>query len=240
MKSNSGGDDSERLAARYRTLSTQQLVDIWQEGGLTEEARACLVDELSKRGEDVDTHRTISRPNVAIIVDPSQIRPWIRFWARMFDYLLVTLVMVLLMDLLGIGLGAVQTGSNSTFLLPLWLVAAAWIFIETVLLAIVGTTPGKALLNITLSTSTGDKLTMMEAFRRSIDVFLRGMCAGLPLFNLIANYISYNNLIKTGATHWDVQGEFRVTHGEINKGIVAGAFVLIMLLFMWMVRPNVF
>jgi uncharacterized RDD family membrane protein YckC len=153
-------------------------------------------------------------------------RPWIRYWARMVDVALWSMVGGLLMaiflpDLLDstneVGLGIV--------------LLLGWVFVEALLLTSFGTTPGKALLRIAVTTDGGDKLPYGTALQRSFLVFIKGMGLGLPLISLIPMIVAHGNLSKSGRTTWDRDLDLRVVHREV--GFVRGAAVVaILVLFL--------
>jgi uncharacterized membrane protein len=91
-----------------------------------------------------------------------------------------------------------------------------WCFVEAVLLSTWGSTPGKALLRISLSTSDGSTLGYITSLSRSLDVWIRGLAAGVPFVNLLTQLRAYNNLTKKGITSWDAARNLKVTHERIG------------------------
>lgn len=140
----------------------------------------------------------------------SQIRPWVRYWARTFDFLLfgmfagivLELVYPKALDLPGTALGIV--------LMP------AFIFVEAAMFAVAGTTPFKALLNVRVRNHEGRKLSYAEALRRSFSVWLRGLGMGIPVVTLVTNITAYKRLSDSGVTSWDSDGGFTVSHRKIG------------------------
>lgn len=157
-----------------------------------------------------------------------QVRPWVRCWARMIDYLLCGMGLALaalcyyepLLDL-----------PDAQFSL---IALVAYLFVEPAMLAAWGTTPGKALLGIRLRCADGSELSYSSAFKRSVDVWFRGGGMGLPIFGLIANINAYFKLKKNGITSWDEAGGFQVSHQRIGAwrifavALLLVAFVLLM------------
>lgn len=139
----------------------------------------------------------------------SQIRPWMRYWARGFD----------------IGLAGVVAGVVLEFVYPQALelpdvvfgiiLTAIYIPVEALLLSSFGATPFKALLNIRVRNQNGDKLSFREALARSLNVWIRGLGLGLPIITLITNYTSYQRLSSSGATSWDAEGNHTVSHRKL-------------------------
>jgi hypothetical protein len=139
-----------------------------------------------------------------------QIRPWVRYWARMMDFLLFSLFS-------GFVLGVVYPPAleiNDIFLGVILLFV--YVFVEPIMLTSWGTTPGKALLRVTLRKSTGGKPTYLEALSRSFSVWIGGCGLGIPLVSLITLISAYNKLTKKSITTWDEGGNFTVTHGTIG------------------------
>lgn len=131
----------------------------------------------------------------------SQIRPWVRYWARYCDLSLFTLFCVL-----------IKTPSFLFRMLTLFI----WIFIEGCLLSTWGTTPGKWLLKIRLTDSEMNKLTFSEALGRSFSVWFKGLGMGFPIISLITRIIAYIKLKRNGITTWDWKGDYVVTHKRIG------------------------
>jgi len=148
------------------------------------------------------------------------VRPWIRYFARYFDLMLFSM------------LGYVAVG----YMKPEWLatpgveylllvpLSLAWGFVEAWLLSEFGTTPGKWLLNTKLSLASGDAIDFERALSRSLKVWWRGLGSGFPLISMITMLVAYSRLKKHGATSWDEEGGFVVTHGQV--GNLQGAFAV--------------
>jgi hypothetical protein len=146
------------------------------------------------------------------ICQPSgpQVRPWVRYWARLMDFFLFAL-------LLGVVLGIIYPPAleiNDTLLGIIVLFVYA--FVEPIILASWGTTPGKALLRVRLRQSNGIKLTFAKALNRSASVWVKGWGLGIPLVSIITLITAYNKLKKDGITTWDREGDFKVSHNEIG------------------------
>jgi cytochrome c-type biogenesis protein CcmH/NrfG len=101
-----------------------------------------------------------------------------------------------------------------------------WVFVESFLLITWGTTPGKWLLNTTLTSPTGGTLFFFEAIYRSFSVWIKGLCMGLP-FSFITLAVAYKKLTRGGITTWDKRGEFVVSHKRI------GVVRVIVFLLIW-------
>lgn len=142
----------------------------------------------------------------------SQVRPWVRFWARLIDLYLFgmfsgSLLYFISPDIL----------TSNEFVLNLFTLFL-WTFVEAILLSSWGETPGKWWLKIKVTSSGDEKLSFKEAIRRSIWIWLRGLAVGIPLINLATMYNSYKILKKHKITTWDNDGDYTVSHGEIGVG----------------------
>lgn len=161
-------------------------------------------------------------------------RPWVRFWARNLDYLVVCLGLLLIGRLLG------DTIPEET---RLWLanpfvfstlMLGTWAILEPIVVSDTGTTIGKTAFNIRLShdqsSAQSSKMNLRDLYRRSFEVWLRGMGIGLPLVSTITQIVSYRNLKAQGVTSWDRDGGFTVTHGKIGylRGILLTALLFIL------------
>ena len=123
-----------------------------------------------------------------------------------------------------------------------WLFACAasllWVFIESNLLSIWGTTPGKWIFGIRLVNHLGNKPMLLESFQRSIGVWWYGLgagCIAVTPLTLAANCLK---LIRNRPARWDIKGRFIVIidHRSSLKTICALAIMFlgsVLLLEMW-------
>jgi uncharacterized RDD family membrane protein YckC len=166
-------------------------------------------------------------------------RPWMRFWARVLDYMWFSLTLVLVV---GSWLPAMPPPRNMPLLEQLLLESLAllplllYVPVEAWMLSRFGSTPGRALLCVQVRRLDGGLPTFTQALRRSFQVYVRGLALGLPLVYLVAMMWSRVTLLQRGATPWDETNETRVEHGEpeiwrylVLAGILLGVFVTAML-----------
>ena len=154
----------------------------------------------------------------------AQVRPWVRYWARMFDIYLAAI-------LGGIVIGIFnpdafnEKGSDQLFGL---VVVFAWVFIESLLLSTIGTTPGKWLLKTRIIPPSGETPSFSAALSRSFKVWLRGLGIGFPIATVITCIVAHGKLTKSGSTTWDSEDGFTVVHGRIGslRAIVAVTFFI--------------
>ncbi|MCZ7593445.1 MAG: RDD family protein [Kiritimatiellae bacterium] len=130
----------------------------------------------------------------------NQIRPWIRYWARILDTYSAALV-------LGFVIGIVYPpAAEWNELLFGMALLFAYCFIEPIWFAILGTTPGKALLAIDVRTESGERLAFTNALTRNLNIWFYGWGMGFPLVPLFTLLRAYNNLTQKKITTWDRQG----------------------------------
>ncbi len=151
----------------------------------------------------------------------SEPRPWNRLGARLFDYAIWGIVLALLLsELRGAGL----VPDTAAFWLGHPLVApmvitGTWIAIETLLMASLGTTPGKWLFGCYLQFSISDayanrsmRAQLLRAFRRSLRVWWEGMGCGFPLVAPILIAIAYERVVQNQETDWDFAQDCLATY----------------------------
>ena len=150
-----------------------------------------------------------------------QVRPWVRYWARIVDLQLFGLF-------LGLVAGVVYPPALRVNEMLLVIVNLfVYVFVEPIMLTSWGTTPGKALLRVRVRKSTGDKPTYGEALARSFSVWLRGFGLGIPLVSLITLITAHQKLTRNGITTWDKDGGFTVSHRTIGAPRVISVIVLL-------------
>jgi uncharacterized RDD family membrane protein YckC len=108
------------------------------------------------------------------------------------------------------------------------------VFVESVLISKLGTTPGKWLFNIRVSTEAGDLPTLLQSLNRSINVWLRGLALNVVLLSVFAMIIAYSKLLKHGQTTWDVKAG-TVVHVEKLDPVRYALIIVIGLLFAWLI-----
>lgn len=103
---------------------------------------------------------------------------------------------------------------------------AVWVPIEAVLLAWLGTTPGKALCGIRVLDEHGNRLSFGSALNRSVLVWIQGVAAGLPIVHLVMPIVSARTIRRSGVAPWDRNGDLRVLQ---ERHAAVGAIVAALL-----------
>jgi hypothetical protein len=152
----------------------------------------------------------------------SEPRPWHRLSARLFDYAIWGLVLALL-------LSEVRASGMIPEHIAYWLghpliapmvITASYIPIEALLIAALGTTPGKWLFGVYLQFSISDayarrdtKAQLDRGFRRAFRVWWEGIGCGFPLLAPVLIAVSYEKVAQNQETDWDFAQDVLVTHG---------------------------
>ncbi|MGH8802172.1 MAG: DnaJ domain-containing protein [Casimicrobiaceae bacterium] len=152
----------------------------------------------------------------------SEPRPWHRLAARSFDYALWGLLLALLLTQLRAA-GAVGPATAYWLAHPLIapsIISLTWVPLEALLVAAVGTTPGKWLFGIYLQLSISDAYARLDTraqlargLRRALRVWVEGVGCGFPLVAPIMAAIAYEKLAENQETDWDFALDCLVTHG---------------------------
>ncbi|GBG12369.1 RDD family protein [Paenibacillus agaridevorans] len=153
-------------------------------------------------------------------------KPWIRFWARYFDYLSHAILISILWILIDFD-SFLQINDN----LLGFILLVAFVFLDALYMYFWGTTPGKKLLNIKVLDADGTRMPKSLAFKRARLVWLRGMGLGVGILEIIANIVGYRRLKKEGITSWDQELGLQVIHGKIGIfRMLLTPFIVVLLL----------
>ncbi len=152
----------------------------------------------------------------------SEPRPWQRLSARVFDYAIWGLVLALLLsELRALGLVPQELSYwlGHPLLAPI-LITGTWVPIEALLIASVGTTPGKWLFGVFLQFSISDayarrdtRAQLRRAMQRSFRVWWEGVACGFPLLAPVLIAVAYEKVAQNQETDWDFAQDVLVTHG---------------------------
>lgn len=160
-------------------------------------------------------------------------RPGRRFGARMVDTIVYVMVASfiagLLLPDLATRMPADPAKMNPLIKVPVTLGLA---LIEGLVFHLWGTTPGKALFGIRVTTDDGGRLSASQSFARALQVWVLGLGLGLPLLDLLVPLVSFFHLRGGNPTFWDKAMRLRVEYGEItplNAMAIAGFLLLFLL-----------
>ena len=172
-------------------------------------------------------------PHCKQSVSPNEIskniRPWVRYWARFLDNLLILPIIALLF---GISDSYFThkiidfLHKTHVYLFYIFCVISE-IFVEAALLSTWGYTPGKWLLKVKVRDVFGEKITYIKALKRAVSVFIFGLGGGIPILSIFTLATAYKQLTNDKITIWDKKGCFVVTHRTIGFLRAAVAIVLI-------------
>lgn len=155
----------------------------------------------------------------------SQKRPWVRFFARGFDYAIF--MYIVLFAYLTIKPTPPSNPMSDIFFISI-LLCFLWIFIEPIFLTLFGCTIGKGILNTAVYTDKGTKLSFGQAVKRSFKVWLVGEGLCLPIITFFTQYSAYKTIRNFGIAYWDGGNGTFVKHKKI--GILRVVVFIILLL----------
>jgi len=166
---------------------------------------------------------------------------WRRYFARNVDFILAGFLLVLMFYVISASnqelaqqiylfffgsqnesQSAIKVGFFATLL---------WVPIEYIFLLFFGTTPGKFLFNLKLSSNGHAPMYLKRCFY----VWLLGMGFGVPFFQFIANYFSYKNIKKNRVAYWDSVTNCKVESGSLNFFKFGSAAIVIFLCIYFLV-----
>ena len=152
----------------------------------------------------------------------SEPRPWHRLAARLFDCAIWGMSLALLLSELR-GMHVISDAAGFALGHPLFapvIITATWIPVEALLMAALGSTPGKWLFGIYLQFAISDayarrdtQAQLMAALRRAFRVWWEGMACGFPLLAPVLVAVAYEKLTQNQETDWDFAQDVLVTHG---------------------------
>ena len=125
---------------------------------------------------------------------------WYRFFARLFDFLIVFALCYAAADRWLI------EGNRHTLLMFLLLqIVACWIMllIEPLMICWFKTTPGKAIFGIKITDNKGVCLSYGQAYRRSFALWRHALGYGLPFYRLVVMGRLYVFRHDSSPRHWE-------------------------------------
>ncbi len=104
----------------------------------------------------------------------SQVYPWRRYWARLFDITFIMPIYIFIIALFSPGLNYTITRMDN-FIGGILLLLFYLIFFEPMMLSSFGTTPGKVLLGIKIRDLSGKKISYTTGMKRGSLLWLNGI-----------------------------------------------------------------
>jgi serine/threonine protein kinase/uncharacterized RDD family membrane protein YckC len=144
--------------------------------------------------------------------------PWRRLFAKTVDICVLGLPLLFLLSYaVGVLLPSVAyeygKALNNQILAGI-ILTTLWVPTEAILFATIGNTPAKWLFGIKVKTYSGEKLSISQAFGRSIRVACQGMGLGIPIVAFFTQIFAYRRLNSSGTTLWDSATGSTVSHTE--------------------------
>jgi uncharacterized RDD family membrane protein YckC len=162
-----------------------------------------------------------------------QVRPWVRFLARMTDYYIFSMLVSLLISLLfpdfmeqmsemitqQISVQDSEAAGMQSILFVVIVrivVTFIWVFIEAYTISKYGTTFGKNLLGTRVLDKDGELLPYDRSLKRSYGVWLKGMGAGFILISWVTMLFGYQMLKRDGVNSWDKDADSKIVHSYFS------------------------
>jgi len=149
--------------------------------------------------------------------------PWRRFFARVFDNLLVGSALWLALAVVGYAIA--PAFSDQVFevlatplggLLDGMLTLVFMIPVSAVLIGLSGGSPGKWIFGVRVSDGSGRPIGFFRALTREAKVWFFGLGAGIPIVTLFTLSSSRSRLEETGKARWDRKTDIVITHRTEN------------------------
>lgn len=163
-----------------------------------------IITHMISRGEEKtvgqfqETSRLIANETIIVkvpssvrVLSANQRRPWVRFFARVFDFYLISVGIAATLYLIVhqySGAPALAWKYYITYMLAIY---TLFVILDAFMLATFGTTPGKALLRIRVMDGTGQKLRFWKALKRTLGLYFIGfgIAISAPIFLLLMVYV---------------------------------------------------
>lgn len=153
--------------------------------------------------------------------------PYVRFLGRMADVMMNMTLYLAVLRIFGLAFSPDFLPGSYEALLYLCL---PMVLIETAFLGTLGTTPGKAMLGVSVRDYRGNRLSFSTAFRRSLFVMVLGLGCFAPSLMVLALFFSWWWVRRFGFTPWDRKlGTTDVLNDSLTLRKVVMTLVLIIL-----------
>jgi hypothetical protein len=155
----------------------------------------------------------------------NQIRPWVRYFARITDYWIYGVLIFILLPF------SLFEDVDEYFMG--FIIMVVGIFIGAIFLTIIGTTPGKWLFGTSVKSEKKQNLLFGRALMREVKVFVYGFGLGIPLVSLFTLINAYSKLDEKNKTSWDKEQKAVTIHKKIGWKV----FLIILL---WIIFLSLF
>lgn len=149
--------------------------------------------------DEMQTERVLERDTL-----PKEHFPWQRFFARLLDGQIYRTLWMLLLPALGFNM--LKNSRGGMLFLEL-LTLGTMFLLEPLLLSRFGTTPGKWLFGLRVTSPDGRRLTYAEGRERTAYLFWYGIRLNLPFFRLYRLYVSYTDEQQEKELPWEDRSE---------------------------------
>ena len=149
--------------------------------------------------DEMQTERVLERDTL-----PKEHFPWQRFFARLLDAQIYRSLWVLILPALGFNM--LKSSRGGVLFLEL-LTLGTMFLLEPLLLSRFGTTPGKWLFGLRVTSPDGRRLTYAEGRERTAYLFWYGIRLNLPFFRLHRLYVSYTDEQQEKELPWEDRSE---------------------------------
>ena len=127
--------------------------------------------------------------------------PWRRYFARLLDISLYTYFVMAFQAI--VFHANMLTRSTFGNFLDTFIAFLIMMLVEPVLLSKLGTTPGKWLLGLRVTGTTGQPLSYLDALSRTVTVFWRGFGLNIPIYNLFRLWRAYKDCVAGELLDWE-------------------------------------
>lgn len=126
--------------------------------------------------------------------------PYVRFLGRMADVMMYLTLYLAVLRACGVAFNDnLLPGSYEALLY----ICLPMVLLESVFLSTLGTTPGKAMLGVSVRDYKGNRLSFSTAFRRSLSVMVLGLGCFAPTLTVLALFFSWWWVRRFSFTPWD-------------------------------------
>ncbi len=162
--------------------------------------------------------------------ESAEIHPVRRFFGRCLDQILTSAILMLIFIVI------LRIRPFDDARISLFSIASVFVsmLLNALFLSFIGTTPGKFVVGIFLKTPEGKNMSFLDALRREWSVFRYGIGFGLPIYNLIRLYKSYQIHTAGKELEWDYDYKADVIYDrwDAKKGVVSAVLTILCLISM--------